>query len=340
MFSAIKNAQRCDIGIDLGTANCVVYKQNHGIIIREPSVVAFDQQSQTVLSIGDLAYNMVGKTPASIIAIRPLRDGVISDYQTTQSMIRHFLKMAKVPLLKKIRLLIGVPYGITSVERRAVLDAAGMAGAKTCYLIEEPMAAAIGSGHDVFAPSGQLIVDIGGGTTEVAVISLGGIVVSESIRIAGDEVDEAIINHCRKNYNLLIGDRCAERVKCTIGSVLPFKEERTIEVTGRDLLSGLPKTFTISSMEIRDSIEEPVHAIISAIRRTLESTPPELSSDIFTNGITLTGGGALLNGLRAFVSTKMGIPVKISEDPLSCVALGTGKVLKKMDAYIDRIIFN
>ena len=245
-----------------------------------------------------------------------------------------------MPILKKIRLLIGIPYGITSVERRAVLDAANMAGAKQCYLIEEPMAAAIGAGHDVFEPSGRLIVDIGGGTTEVAVISLGGIVVSESIRIAGDEIDQTIINHCRKNYNLLIGDRCAERMKLTIGSVLPFKEEKTMEVTGRDLLTGLPKTFTISSMEIRDSIEEPVMAIVTAVRRTLETTPPELSSDIFANGITLTGGGALLSGLSEFINDQMGLPVTIADDPLSCVALGTGKVLDQMDDYIDRIIFN
>jgi rod shape-determining protein MreB len=340
MLKSLSNVRICDIGIDLGTANSVVYKENHGIIIREPSVVAFDQQSQSVLSIGDLAYEMVGKTPASIIAIRPLKDGVISDYQTTEAMIRHFLSLASVPVYKKIRLLIGIPYGITSVERRAVLDAANMAGAKQCYLIEEPMAAAIGSGHDVFEPSGQLIVDIGGGTTEVAVISLGGIVVSESIRIAGDEIDQAIINHCRKNYNLLIGDRCAERMKCKIGSVLPLKEERRMEVTGRDLLTGLPKTFTISSMEIRDSIEEPVMAIVTAVRRTLETTPPELSSDIFLNGITLTGGGALLNGLAEFIHQQMGLPVTIAEDPLSCVALGTGKVLDQMDDYINRIIFN
>ena len=340
MFKTLMNAQKCDIGIDLGTANSVVYKENHGIIIREPSVVAFDQQSQKVLSIGDLAYEMVGKTPSSIIAIRPLRDGVISDYQTTEAMIRYFLKLSKVPTFKKIRLLIGIPYGITSVERRAVLDAANMAGAKQCYLIEEPMAAAIGSGYDIFEASGRLIVDIGGGTTEVAVISLGGIVVSESIRIAGDEIDQTIINHCRKNYNLLIGDRCAERIKCTIGSVLPFKEEKNLEITGRDLLTGLPKTFTISSMEIRDSIEDPVNAIVSAVRRTLESTPPELSSDIFTNGITLTGGGALLHGLAEFINQQMDLPVKIASDPLSCVALGTGKVLDRMDAYINRIIFN
>ena len=340
MFKNFMNAQLCDIGIDLGTANSVVYKENHGIIIREPSVVAFDQQSQKVLSIGDLAYEMVGKTHSSIIAIRPLRDGVISDYQTTEAMIRYFLKLSKVPLFKKIRLLIGIPYGVTSVERRAVLDAANMAGAKKCYLIEEPMAAAIGSGHDVFEPSGRLIVDIGGGTTEVAVISLGGIVVSESIRIAGDEIDQAIINHCRKNYNLLIGDRCAEKVKFNIGSVLPFNEEKSMEITGRDLLTGLPKTFTISSMEIRDSIEEPILAIVSAVRRTLETTPPELSSDIFSNGITLTGGGALLHGLDQFINQQMDLPVRIAEDPLSCVALGTGKVLDKMDAYINRIIFN
>ena len=330
----------CDIGIDLGTANSVVYKQNHGIIIREPSVVAYDQSSKSVLSIGDLAYDMVGKTPASIIAIRPLRDGVISDYQTTEAMIRHFLTLSKVPFIQKIRLLVGVPYGITNVERRAVLDAANMAGAKQCFLIEEPMAAAIGAGYDVFEPMGRLVVDIGGGTTEVAVISLGGIVISESIRIAGDEIDNAIMNHCKKSYNLLIGDRCAEKIKCKIGSVLPFKTEKQMDVTGRDLLTGLPKTFKVSSMEIRDSIEEPILAIVSAIRRTLELTPPELSSDIFTNGITLTGGGSLLYGLADFINSQMNLPVRIAKDPLSCVALGTGVVLQDMDRYIDHIIFN
>jgi rod shape-determining protein MreB len=340
MFRALNNALMCDIGIDLGTANSVVYKEKHGIIIREPSVVAFDQRSQTVLSIGDSAYEMVGKTPASIIAIRPLQDGVISDYQTTEAMIRHFLNLSNIPFYQKTRLLVGIPYGITSVERRAVLDAAFTAGAKQCFLIEEPMAAAIGSGHNIFEPDGQLIVDIGGGTTEVAVISMGGIVVSESIRIAGDEIDQAIVSHCRKSYNLLIGDRCAEKVKCTVGSVLPFKTEKNMEVTGRDLLTGLPKTFTISSMEVRDSIEDPVLSIVSAIRRTLESTPPELSSDIFCNGITLTGGGALLFGLADYIAHQMGIKVRVASDPLSCVALGTGRVLDEMDRYIDRIIFN
>jgi rod shape-determining protein MreB len=340
MIQKLMRQRLCDIGIDLGTANSVVYKQNHGIIIREPSVVAYDQSSKSVLSIGDLAYEMVGKTPASIIAIRPLRDGVISDYQTTEAMIRHFLTSSKVPFIQKIRLLVGIPYGITNVERRAVLDAANMAGAKQCFLIEEPMAAAIGAGYDVFEPMGRLVVDIGGGTTEVAVISLGGIVVSESIRIAGDEIDHAIMNHCKKSYNLLIGDRCAEKIKCEIGSVLPFKTEKQMDVTGRDLLTGLPKTFKISSMEIRDSIEEPILAIVSAIRRTLELTPPELSSDIFTNGITLTGGGALLYGLADFINSQMKLPVRIAKDPLSCVALGTGVVLQDMDRYIDHIIFN
>jgi rod shape-determining protein MreB and related proteins len=338
MFKTLNRVLECDIGIDLGTANSVVYKENHGIIIREPSVVAFDQQSQKVLSIGDDAYAMVGKTPANIIAIRPLKDGVISDYQTTEAMLRHFIKLSAIPVYQKVRLVVGVPYGITSVERRAVIDAATMAGAKKCFLIEEPMAAAIGSGYDVFEPNGQLIVDIGGGTTEVAVISLGGIVVSESIRIAGDEIDTAIITHCRKNYNLLIGERLAERIKCYMGSVLPFKEERSMDVSGRDLLTGLPKTFTVSSMEIRDSIEEPVMAIVTAVRRTLEATPPELASDIYTNGITLTGGGALLHGLDEYIQNNMKVPVHIANDPLSCVALGTGKVLDDMDRYIHNLV--
>jgi rod shape-determining protein MreB len=340
MIAQLRNVRTCNIGIDLGTANSVVYKEHHGIIIREPSVVAFDQGSKKVLSIGDLAYEMVGKTPASIIAIRPLKDGVISDYQTTEAMIRHFLKLSKVPIYKKIRLLIGIPYGITNVERRAVVDAAGMGGAKDCFLIDEPLAAAIGAGYNIFEPCGRLIVDIGGGTTEVAVISLGGIVVSESIRMAGDKLDHAIINHCRKSYNLLIGDRCAERIKCQMGSVMPFKKERHMPVTGRDLLTGLPKTFTLSSMEIRDAMEPIILAIVTAIRRTLEATPPELSSDIFSEGLTLTGGGALLHGLAAFIQEAMGVPVRIASDPLSCVALGTGRVLDDMDDYIDRVIFN
>jgi rod shape-determining protein MreB and related proteins len=338
MFKYLNRVRECDIGIDLGTANSLVYKENHGIIIREPSVVAFNQQSQKVLAIGDDAYDMVGKTPVNIIAIRPLKDGVISDYQTTEAMLRHFIKLSDIPMYQKVRLVVGVPYGITSVERRAVIDAATMAGAKQCFLIEEPMAAAIGSGYDVFAPNGQLIVDIGGGTTEVAVISLGGIVVSESIRIAGDEIDTAIIAHCRKNYNLLIGERLSERIKCYMGSVLPFKEERSMDVSGRDLLTGLPKTFTVSSMEIRDSIEEPVMAIVTAVRRTLEATPPELASDIYTNGITLTGGGALLHGLDEYIQNNMKVPVHVANDPLSCVALGTGKVLDDMDIYIHNLV--
>lgn len=341
MLDYIQKSRRCDIGIDLGTANCVVYKENVGIILREPSVVAYDQKTKDVLAVGDHAFAMVGKTPAHIIAIRPLKDGVISDYQTTESMIQHFIKLSQIPLYKKARLLVGIPYGITSIERRAVLDAAHMAGGKECFLIDEPMAAAIGSGYNVFDSNGQLIVDIGGGTTEVAVISLGGIVVSESIRIAGDEMDQAIVSHCRKNYNLLIGDRIAEMIKCTIGSVLPFNKERTMEVTGRDLLSGLPKTFTISSMEIRDAIEAPVLAIISAIRRTLEKTPAELSSDIFLNGVTLTGGGALLHGIAKYISKEVQLKTIIANDPLSCVALGTGIVLNTMDQYIQRnILFN
>lgn len=330
----------CNVGLDLGTANTLIYKEGDGIAVREPSVVAFDQQSKKVLSVGQKAYDMVGKTPSSIVVVRPLKNGVISDYQTTQALIQYFLRAANVPKYKKIRLLIGVPYGITSVERRAVLDAARLGGVSDCFLIHEPLAAAIGAGHNIFEPEGKLVVDIGGGTTEVAVISLGGIVVSESIRIAGDELDQAIISHCRKIYNLSIGDRFAEHIKCTIGSVLPLRNERQMMVNGRDLLTGLPKSFTLSSMEIRDSIEGPIRTITSAVRRALESIPPELSSDIFESGITLTGGGALLNGLSEFIKSEVKIPVNVASDPLSCVAIGTGIALDYFNEYVDRSIFS
>jgi rod shape-determining protein MreB len=327
-----------NIGIDLGTANTLVYKHNYGIIIREPSVVALNQHNQKVLAIGEKAYDMVGKTPTSIVAIRPLRDGVISDYQTTQSMLQHFLRLTNPRFYQRIQLVVGIPYGITSVEKRAVRDAAHMAGAHRCFLIDEPLAAAIGAGHDIFEPMGRLIVDIGGGTTEVAVISMGSIVLSESIRIAGDKMDESIIQHCRKHYNLLISERCAERIKWTIGSALSLQNEKNTDVSGRDLLSGLPRTFSISSMEIRDAIDGAIHAILAAIHRTLESTPPELSADIYKNGITLTGGGALLRGLSDHIQNHIHIPVRIANDPLSCVALGTGTVLGQLDRYLKHQI--
>ncbi|MCP4050504.1 MAG: rod shape-determining protein [bacterium] len=318
-----------EMGIDLGTANTVVYFQGEGIVLREPSVVALDTKTKEVLSIGNAAYSMVGRTPGNIIAVRPMRDGVIADFDITEKMVRSFItKVTKKTKFMRIRVLIGVPWGITDVEKRAVMDASLQAGAKETFLIEEPLAAAIGANISVADPEGHLIVDIGGGTTEVAVISMGGIVTCKSIRVAGNEFDESIISHCRKNYNLLIGERMAEKVKIAIGSAYPFKEEQSYTVTGRDLISGLPKTFTLSSYEIRDALSEPVTSIIDTIRMTLEKTPPELSADIMDKGILMTGGSSLLHGLSCFIAEETGIHVHIAEDPLSCVAVGTGKILE------------
>jgi len=338
MLSPFKRFFRYDVGIDLGTANTVVFVQGEGIILREPSVVALDRSSNRVLAIGEQARLMVGRTPGNIIAVRPMRDGVIADFETTEAMIRSFIqKASQKKYFARPRVLIGVPCGITSVEKRAVLDAAKQAGAKEAYLIEEPMAAAIGARLPVEEPCGHMIIDIGGGTTEVAVISLGGIVVSESIRVAGDEFDSAIIDHCRKSYNLLIGERMAEQVKIRIGSSIPFSEEKTMDVTGRDLLSGLPKTFTLSSYEIRDAVAEPMAAILNTLRRTLERTPPELASDIVDTGVLLTGGGSLLYGLSQYFQDETEIKMHMAEDPLSCVALGTGHVLENMDTWLDKL---
>jgi len=318
-----------DMGIDLGTANTVVFVPQEGIVVREPSVVAIDKTSKEVMAIGDEAYLMVGRTPGNIIAVRPMKDGVIADFAITESMVREFIKKANKKVhVGKPRILIGVPWGITDVEKRAVLDASSQAGAWQTSLIEEPMAAAIGAGIPVCEAEGRMIIDIGGGTTEVAVIALGGIVTCHSIRIAGNEFDDAIISHCRKNYSLLIGERMAEKVKIEIGSAYPFEEEKTVEVRGRDLVSGLPRTFTLSSYEIRDALSEPVTAIVDTVRLTLEKTPPELSSDIMEKGILMTGGGSLLQGLDLFIKEETGITINRAEDPLSCVALGTGKILE------------
>ncbi len=318
-----------DMGIDLGTANTVVYVRGEGIVVREPSVVAIDRDTKEVMAIGNEAYSMVGRTPGNIIAVRPMKDGVIADFDVTEKMVRAFVKKAhQGSSLVKPRVLIGVPWGITDVEKRAVLDASFQAGAKETYLIEEPMAAAIGANVAINEPVGNMIIDIGGGTTEVAVIALGGIVTCKSIRIAGDEFNESILVHCRKNYNLLIGERMAERVKIEIGSAYPFEEERKVEVRGRDLLSGLPRTFTLSSYEIRDAMSESVMAIIDTVRMTLEKTPPELSSDIMERGILMTGGGSLLHGLDHYLMEETGIKIRRAADPLSCVALGTGMILE------------
>jgi rod shape-determining protein MreB and related proteins len=326
-----------DIGIDLGTANTVVYVRGEGIVVNEPSVVAIDKATRQVMAIGNDAYNMVGRTPGNIVSVRPMKDGVIADFDITEKMIREFIKKAQQTKgFRRPRVLIGVPWGITDVEKRAVLDASFQAGALETFLVDEPMAAAIGAGIAVNDPKGQMIIDVGGGTTEVAVISLGGIVTCRSIRTAGNELDEAIISHCRKNYNLLIGERMAERIKIEIGSAYPLDEELTLDVKGRDLLSGLPKTFTLSSYEIRDALAEQVLAIVDTLRMTLEKTPPELSADIMERGIVMTGGGSLLQGLMQHLMDETGIKITRVNDPLSCVAIGTGKILEDSE-LISRI---
>jgi rod shape-determining protein MreB len=324
---------KCDLGIDLGTANTLVYAQGQGVIIQEPSVVALDNKKNMVLAVGDEAKRMIGRTPGNVVAVRPLRDGVIADFDVTETMLKYFIGKAMPTrwFFAKPRIIVGVPSGITGVEKRAVLDATYHAGAREAYLIEEPMAAAIGANLPVSDPAGSMIVDIGGGTTEVAVISLGGIVVSKSIRVAGDEMDEAIINHCRDTYRLLIGERTAEEIKIKLGSAFETTEEHSLDIRGRDLVSGLPKTFTLTSSEIRDALRDTVKIIVEGIRTTLEKTPPELSSDIMDRGITLAGGGAYLRGLDQYIQAETGIGVRIANSPLECVALGTGIALDEID---------
>lgn len=321
-----------DMGIDLGTANTLVFSKGKGIVIREPSVVAIQSNTKQVLAVGEEAKRMIGRTPGNIVAIRPLKDGVIADFDVTQSMLKYFLSkaMARKSIFQP-RVVICVPSGVTEVEKRAVEEAAIHAGAKEAYLIEEPMAAAIGAGLPVQEPTGSMVVDIGGGTTEVAIISLGGIVTSKSIRVAGDELDEAIVSYIKKEYSLMIGDRTAEDIKIQIGSADREMEVAKMNVTGRDLISGLPKTLEISSTEIYEALREPVLNILDAIKSTLEKTPPELAADVMEQGIMLTGGGALLQGLDRLVMRETGMPVHIAEDPLDCVALGTGKALESID---------
>jgi rod shape-determining protein MreB and related proteins len=321
-----------DIGIDLGTANTLVYVKGKGIVLREPSVVAINRKTNTILAVGDSAKSMIGRTPGDIVAIRPMKDGVIADFEITQSMLKYFIHKAIAGnSFGKPRVVICVPSGVTEVEKRAVEEATLQAGAKEAYLIEEPMAAAIGANLPVDEPTGSMVVDIGGGTSEVAVISLGGIVTSKSLRIAGDEFDEAIMHFIKKEYNLMIGERTAEEIKLTIGSAYPKPRDESYEVRGRDLVTGLPKTITVTSLEIMEALREPVNAIIDAIKFTLEKTPPELSSDIMDKGIMLTGGGALLSGLDKLVMKETGIMVHIAESPLDCVAIGAGKVLEEIE---------
>lgn len=321
-----------DMGIDLGTANTLVYVKGKDIVTREPSVVAIQTSTNQVLAVGEEAKKMIGRTPGNIVAIRPLKDGVIADFDVTQSMLKHFIRKAyKRRSLFQPRVVVCVPSGVTEVEKRAVEEAAIHAGARDAYLIEEPMAAAIGAGLPVHEPTGSLIVDIGGGTTEVAVISLGGIVTSKSIRVGGDEFDESIVNYIKKQYNLMIGERTAEEIKITIGSADVESEIKTMDVRGRDLVSGLPKTIEVTSSEIYEAMEEPIYNIIEAIKSTLEKTPPELAADIMEQGIMLTGGGSLLEGIDRIIIKETGMPVNIAENPLDCVANGTGMALDSIE---------
>ena len=333
MFEFLRSLSH-DMGIDLGTANTLVHLKGKGIVIREPSVVAVQKDTNEVLAIGSEAKRMIGRTPGNIVAIRPLKDGVIADFDITQAMLRYFIKKAVGnKTFVRPRVVVGVPSGVTAVERRAVLDATIQAGAREAYLIEEPMAAAIGAGLPVQEATGNMVVDIGGGTSEVAVISLGGIVVSISVRIGGDKMDEAIVQYIKKKYNLLIGERTAEEIKIGIGTAMQMEEPDTMEIRGRDLVTGLPKTLTIDANQIQEALAEPVAGIIDAVRGSLEKTPPELSSDIMDRGIVMTGGGSLLRNLDRLISKETGMPVYVSDAALSCVALGTGIAVEHVDIY-------
>ena len=318
-----------DIGIDLGTANTLVFMKGKGIVMREPSVVAVDVRTDTALAVGAAAKEMIGRTPGSIVAVRPLKDGVIADFDITATMLKHFIRQTVKPsIFSKPKVIVCIPSGVTDVERRAVEDTARQAGAGDVKLIEEPMAAAIGAGLPVFEPTGSLVVDIGGGTSEVAMISLGDIVTACSVRVAGDKFDESIIQYVKKKYNLLIGERTAEEIKIKIGSAYPYEGEGDMQIKGRNLVDGLPKNVVISAAEVRDALADPLSVIVEAIRSTLEKTPPELSADIIDHGIMLTGGGALLRGLDFLVAQETNMPVHVAERPLDCVAEGTGKRLE------------
>lgn len=317
-----------EIGIDLGTANIVVYMRGKGIILREPSVVAKSVVTGKILAVGEEARLMLGRTPGNIEAVRPLSDGVIADYTTTKEMLRYLIQKVCGKKLLKPRMLVSMPSGVTDVESRAVLQAAKEAGARDVYTIQEPMAAAIGAGLPISNPSGNMVVDIGGGTTDIAVISLSGIVISRSLRIGGNKIDEVIVRYVRNAYSLMIGDRTAEEIKIKIGSAYPLEPELTMEVRGRDLVAGLPKTIEINSPEIREAISEPVSQIVDKVKAVLEQTPPELAADIIERGITLTGGGAFLRGFDRLLAEETRIPIFIADDPLSCVAIGTGRALE------------
>ncbi|HEY7874984.1 MAG TPA: rod shape-determining protein [Actinomycetota bacterium] len=329
-----------DMAVDLGTANTLVYVRGRGIVLNEPSVVAINTKSGAILAVGAEAKRMIGRTPAHIVAIRPLKDGVIADFDVTEKMLRYFIqKVHRRSFLAKPRVVVCVPSGITGVEQRAVEEATISAGARSAFIIEEPMAAAIGAGLPVHEPTGNMVVDIGGGTTEVAVVSLGGIVTSQSIRIGGDELDESIINYIKKEYSLMLGERTAEEIKMAIASAFPMPEEPTAEIRGRDLVTGLPKTIVVAAEEIRRAIEEPVNAIVDAVKNTLDKTPPELASDIMDKGIVLAGGGSLLKGLDERLKHETGMAIHIAEDPLFAVAIGSGKCLEEFEA-LKRVLIS
>ncbi|MER6396195.1 MULTISPECIES: rod shape-determining protein [Kitasatospora] len=324
-----------DLAIDLGTANTLVYVRGKGIVLNEPSVVAVNTNTGGILAVGAEAKKMIGRTPGNIVAIRPLKDGVIADFEITERMLRYFiLKIHRRRYLARPRVVVCVPSGITGVERRAVIEASSQAGARQVHIIEEPMAAAIGAGLPVHEATGNMVVDIGGGTTEVAVISLGGIVTAQSIRVAGDELDNAIVQHIKKEYSLLLGERSAEQIKMSIGSAFALEGEKDehAEIRGRDLVSGLPKTVVISAAEVREAIDEPVNSIIDAVKTTLDQCPPELAGDVMDRGIVLTGGGALLRGLDERLRRETGMPIHIAENPLDSVALGSGKCVEEFEA--------
>lgn len=326
-----------DLGIDLGTANTLIYVKGEGIVLREPSVVAINSDTKKVLAVGTEAKEMIGRTPGNIVAIRPLKDGVIADFDVTQTMLKKFIeKVSHKGSFTSPRIVVCYPSGITEVEKRAIDEATKQAGARDVLLLEEPMAAAIGSGLPVNEPTGSMIVDIGGGTTEVAIISLGGIVTAKSLRVAGDDFDQAIISYIKKEYSLMIGERTAEKIKIELGSAFDLGEENTMEIRGRDLITGLPKVVVIKESEIREALREPVNAIIEAIKTTLEKTPPELASDIIDKGITLAGGGALLRGIDDLIKAETHMPVHIAESPLDCVALGAGKALDTLDKMVSK----
>ena len=321
-----------DMAVDLGTANTLVYVRGRGIVLNEPSVVAINTINNAILAVGTEAKRMIGRTPSHIRAVRPLKDGVIADFDVTEKMLRYFVqKVHHRRVFAKPRVVICVPSGITGVEHRAVIEAAYSAGARSAYIIEEPMAAAIGAGLPIHEPSGNMVVDIGGGTTEVAVISLGGIVTSSSIRVGGDELDDAIIQHVKKEYSVALGERTSEAIKLAIGSAFPTSDDLIAEIKGRDLVSGLPKTIHITAEEVRRAIEEPVNAIIDSVKNTLDRCPPELAADIMDKGIVLTGGGALLKGLDERLKHETGMPIHVAENPLSCVAVGSGKCLEEFE---------